>query len=133
MPRDDDDIGSAPTQSSGDEGSAASAASEPIRVSAGFRVVTAGATLGRYQLIEELGEGGMATVYRARDQELRRDVAVKVLFPHLAKRAEVVRRFDREARAAAGLEHTNILRIYDVGGGDPMVTTGGTQKPPDPP
>src|SRR5690348_841135 len=109
MPRDDDDIGSAPTQSSGDDGSAAaaSAASEPIRPSAGFRVVSAGATLGRYQLVEELGEGGMATVYRARDQELRRDVAVKVLFPHLAKRADVVRRFDREARAAAGLEHTN--------------------------
>src|SRR5262245_13751349 len=61
----------------------------------------------------------MATVYRARDRELRRDVAVKVLFPHLARRVEVVRRFHREARAAAGLEHANILRIYDVGGNEP--------------
>ncbi|TMQ19767.1 MAG: serine/threonine protein kinase [Deltaproteobacteria bacterium] len=60
----------------------------------------------------------MATVFRARDRELRRDVAVKVLFPHLARRPDIVRRFHREARAAAGLEHPNILRIYDVGGGD---------------
>lgn len=72
--------------------------------------------LGRYELGDEVGEGGMATVYRARDRELRRDVAVKVLFPHLAKREEIVRRFHREARAAASLEHPNILRIYDVGG-----------------
>ena len=60
----------------------------------------------------------MASVYRARDRELRREVAVKVLFPHLARRVEVVRRFQREARAAAVLEHRNILRIYDVGGGE---------------
>src|SRR5262245_57527704 len=59
----------------------------------------------------------MATVFRARDRDLRRDVALKVLFPHLARRPDVVRRFHREARAAAGLEHPNILRVYDVGGG----------------
>jgi len=82
------------------------------------RAVHAGDTLGRYELVEEVGEGGMATVFRARDKELRREVAIKVLFPHLARRAEVVRRFQREARAAAGLEHKNILRIYDVGGGE---------------
>jgi len=73
---------------------------------------------GPYTVHEELGEGGMAIVYRARDKELRRDVALKVLFPHLARRSEIVRRFHREARAAAGLEHPNILRIYDVGGGE---------------
>ncbi|HSR97816.1 MAG TPA: protein kinase [Kofleriaceae bacterium] len=84
----------------------------------GPRQVRAGDTLGRYDLGDELGEGGMATVFRARDRELRREVAVKVLFPHLARRSEVVRRFQREARAAAGLEHPNILRIYDVGGGE---------------
>ena len=86
------------------------------------RLVAAGDTLGRYTLDEEVGEGGMATVFRARDTQLRREVAIKILFPHLAKRDEVVRRFQREARAAAGLEHPNILRIYDVGGatgGDP--------------
>jgi len=78
-----------------------------------------GARLGRYVLGDELGAGGMATVYRARDPELRRDVAVKVLFPHLAKKADVARRFRREARAAAALEHPNILRVYDVGADDP--------------
>jgi serine/threonine-protein kinase len=82
------------------------------------RHVRAGDALGRYEIGEELGEGGMATVFRARDRELRRDVAVKVLFPHLAKKPEIVRRFQREARAAAGLDHANILRIYDVGGGE---------------
>ena len=85
------------------------------------RAVHSGDTLSngltpRYELGDDVGEGGMATVYRARDKELRRDVAVKVLFPHLARRPEIVRRFQREARAAAGLEHANILRIYDVGG-----------------
>jgi eukaryotic-like serine/threonine-protein kinase len=82
------------------------------------RVVNTGDVLGRYELVEDIGEGGMATVFRARDRELRREVAIKVLFPHLAKRPEVVRRFQREARAAAGLEHANILRVYDVGGAE---------------
>jgi serine/threonine-protein kinase len=82
------------------------------------RSVRAGDVLGRYELIEDVGEGGMATVYRAKDRELRREVAIKVLFPHLSRRPEVVRRFHREARAAATLEHPNILRIYDVGDGD---------------
>jgi len=86
------------------------------------RSVHVGDTLGkRYELAEQIGEGGMATVFRARDKDLRRDVAVKVMFPHLARRHEVVRRFHREARAAAGLEHANILRIYDVGGGEEEV------------
>ena len=111
MPPADDDPPSA---------SGAGSADEPVRTSGGFRVVGLGAVLGRYELAEELGEGGMATVFRARDRELRRDVAIKVLFPHLAKRAEIVRRFDREARAAAGLEHANILRVYDVGGAEGM-------------
>jgi eukaryotic-like serine/threonine-protein kinase len=97
------------------EGAVASAAPAGSR---GPRTIRTGDTLGRYEIAEELGEGGMAIVFRARDKELRRDVAVKVLFPHLARRNEVVRRFHREARAAAGLEHPNILRIYDVGGGE---------------
>jgi predicted Ser/Thr protein kinase len=84
-----------------------------------YRVVGPGATLGRYQVVEELGAGGMATVWRARDRELRREVAIKVLFPHLSRKPDVVRRFQREARAAAGLEHPHILRVYDVGGAEP--------------
>ena len=79
------------------------------------RPVRAGDVLGRYELVDDIGEGGMATVYRAKDRELRREVAIKVLFPHLSRRPEIVHRFQREARAAAGLEHPNILRIYDVG------------------
>src|SRR5437868_4504257 len=76
----------------------------------------------------------MATVYRARDKELRRDVAVKVLFPHLARRDEVVRRFHREARAAAGLEHANILRVYDVGGAEVLdAERGASAREVDPP
>jgi predicted Ser/Thr protein kinase len=90
-----------------------------------FRVVGPGATLGRYQVLEELGAGGMATVWRARDRELRREVAIKVLFPHLSRKADVVRRFQREARAAAGLEHPHILRVYDVGGAEAVGTPGG--------
>ena len=92
------------------------AAAEAADKHRGPRTIRPGDVLGRYEIAEELGEGGMATVFRARDRELRRDVAVKVLFAHLAKRTEVVRRFHREARAAAVLEHPNILRIYDVGG-----------------
>jgi serine/threonine-protein kinase len=82
------------------------------------RAVHVGDVVGRYELVEDIGEGGMATVYRAKDRELRREVALKVLFPHLARREEVVHRFHREARAAAGLEHANILRVYDVGGAE---------------
>lgn len=61
----------------------------------------------------------MATVYRAVDRELRRDVAIKVLFAHLCKKREVMARFEREARAVAALDHPNILRVHDVGGGPP--------------
>ncbi|HWN66689.1 MAG TPA: serine/threonine-protein kinase, partial [Haliangium sp.] len=90
-----------------------------------FRAVDIGARLGRYEIREELGSGGMATVYRARDTELRRDVALKVLFPHLSKRRDVVARFHREARAAAALDHPSIVRVYDTGGGDASATTTG--------
>ncbi len=117
MPSDDDSgvDATADTLHSEDGTSAVPETSDTPRRT-GPRAVRAGDVLGRYELVEEIGEGGMATVYRARDKELRRDVALKVLFPHLARRAEIVRRFQREARAAAGLQHDNILRIYDVGG-----------------
>ncbi len=75
-------------------------------------------TLGRYLLESELGEGGMASVFGARDTKLGRDVAIKVMFPHLARRKEAASRFQREARAAAGLDHEHILRVFDVGGGE---------------
>ncbi|HEU4698468.1 MAG TPA: protein kinase [Gemmatimonadales bacterium] len=68
-----------------------------------------------YELLEELGRGGMALVYRARDRELEREVAIKVLPFSLAFDAEFVERFQREARTAGGLEHPNIIPIYRVG------------------
>jgi hypothetical protein len=68
-----------------------------------------------YDIIEELGRGGMAMVYRARDRQLEREVAVKVLPFSLAFDTEFVERFQREARTAAQLEHPNIIAIYRVG------------------
>jgi len=68
-----------------------------------------------YELLEELGRGGMAIVYRARERQLERDVAIKVLPFSLAFDAEFVERFQREARTAARLEHPNIIPIYRVG------------------
>jgi hypothetical protein len=68
-----------------------------------------------YEVIEELGRGGMAIVYRAREKALDREVAVKVLPFSLAFDSEFVERFQREARTAAQLEHPNIIPIYRVG------------------
>ncbi len=68
-----------------------------------------------YELMEELGRGGMAIVYRAKEKRLDREVAIKVLPFSLAFDQEFVERFEREARTAAGLEHPNIIPIYRVG------------------
>ncbi|HEY3140406.1 MAG TPA: Stk1 family PASTA domain-containing Ser/Thr kinase [Acidimicrobiales bacterium] len=70
---------------------------------------------GRYELHQRLGRGGMAEVYLARDQMLDRPVAVKVLFPALATDPGFVERFRREAQRAAGLNHPNIVGVYDWG------------------
>ncbi|MGO9834540.1 MAG: serine/threonine-protein kinase [Polyangiaceae bacterium] len=70
--------------------------------------------LAKYEILEEIGHGGMATVYRARDRRLGRDVAVKVIHPHLRDSREVVSRFNAEARAVAKLRHRNIVEVYDV-------------------
>ena len=75
-------------------------------------------TLAKYQVLEELGHGGMATVYRAHDARLGRDVAVKVLHPHLKDSFEVAHRFSAEAKAVAKLRHPNIVEVYDVSGDD---------------
>lgn len=69
----------------------------------------------RYEIISTLGSGGMADVYLARDRHLERSVAIKILDQRLARDAEFVARFRREARAAAGLSHPNIVNIHDRG------------------
>ena len=74
--------------------------------------------IGRYEVLGELGTGGMAVVYRAHDPRLGRDVAVKVLHPHLAKDPESRARFEREARAAARLRHPHIVEVYEFSGPD---------------
>jgi serine/threonine protein kinase len=70
--------------------------------------------LAKYEVLEEIGHGGMATVYRARDKRLGREVAVKVIHPHLRDSREVVSRFNTEAKAVAKLRHPNIVEVFDV-------------------
>jgi len=69
----------------------------------------------RYEILEKVGEGGAAIVFRARDHSLGRDVAVKVLRNELAQDREFVQRFQREAHAAAGLSHPSIASVFDIG------------------
>lgn len=70
--------------------------------------------LAKYDVLEELGHGGMATVYRAHDKRLGRDVAIKVLHPHLRENTEIAHRFTVEAQAVAKLRHPNIVEVFDV-------------------
>ena len=80
-----------------------------------------GKTLGnRYEILEKIGVGGMATVYKARCKLLNRNVAIKVLKDEFANDAEFIKRFQIEAQAAASLSHPNIVSIYDVGNEDNM-------------
>ncbi|MBC8070399.1 MAG: protein kinase, partial [Deltaproteobacteria bacterium] len=76
----------------------------------------AGTQLDKYDMLEEVGHGGMAVVYRGRDRVLDREVAIKVLHPHLSDRVESRERLHREALAVAKLRHENILEIFDYSG-----------------
>jgi beta-lactam-binding protein with PASTA domain/tRNA A-37 threonylcarbamoyl transferase component Bud32 len=69
----------------------------------------------RYEITARIARGGMATVYRAVDRRLEREVALKIMHPHLAEGADVVARFRREARASARLSHPGIVGVYDQG------------------
>ncbi len=74
-----------------------------------------GSQFGRYIIQDQLGRGGMATVYRADDTRLRRTVALKILAPQLSTDPEFVRRFEREAILVANLRHPAIVTVYDIG------------------
>ena len=78
-------------------------------------MLSLGDRLGRFEILGSLGAGGMGEVYRARDQQLARDVAIKVLPAAFSQDADRRRRFEQEARAAGGLNHPNILAVYDIG------------------
>src|SRR5207247_1627189 len=77
--------------------------------------LTKGARLGPYEIISALGEGGMGEVYRARDPQLERELAIKILAPHLARDSGALARFEREAKAASALNHPHIVHIYEIG------------------
>ena len=74
-----------------------------------------GTTLGHYRIVEKIGEGGMGVVYRAHDERLDRDVAIKVIHEEVARNPDRLARFEREAKAVAKLDHPNILAIHDFG------------------
>ncbi len=77
--------------------------------------LTAGTRLGSYEVVSQIGAGGMGEVYRARDSKLGRDVAIKVLPVNFVNDPERLSRFQREARMLAALNHANIVSVYDVG------------------
>ncbi len=87
--------------------------------------LAAGSRLGPYAIVAPIGAGGMGEVYRARDERLKRDVAVKVLPASYSQDADRLRRFEQEAQSAGGLNHPNITAVYDLGSheGSPYIVT----------
>jgi len=79
-----------------------------------------GTRLGSYEVVAQIGAGGMGEVYKARDTRLDRTVAIKVLPAHLADKPELRERFEREARTIASLNHPHICTLYDIGRQDGM-------------
>src|SRR4030095_16422201 len=84
-----------------------------------------GARLGPYEILGQIGAGGMGEVYRAKDPRLSREVAIKVLPPSFSQDSDRLRRFEHEARAAGALNHPNITAVYDIGSaaGSPYIVT----------
>ncbi|MCG8650994.1 MAG: protein kinase, partial [Pirellulales bacterium] len=111
----------APTEvSRGPEVTRADSGRNENNASGGAASSLIGCRLGDYQVLRKLGRGGMADVYVARQLSLGRDVALKVLKNEFARDQDYVARFRREARAAAKLNHPNIVQVYDVGSADSM-------------
>ncbi len=84
-----------------------------------------GTTISHYHIVEKIGEGGMGVVYRAHDETLDRDVAIKVLPEEVVEKPDRLARFEREAKAVAKLNHPNILEVYELGDheGRPFMAT----------
>ena len=89
-------------------------------------MIQVGQVLDKYELLERVGQGGMAVVYRGLDRSLKRVVAVKVLHKHLSEYQEARDRFEREAQAVAKLRHENILEIFDYSGAEAAEAYGGS-------
>ena len=103
-------------QTVGDGDATSSRASELTKDGTSGSLV--GSRLGDFQVMRKLGRGGMADVYAARQLSLARDVAFKILRPDYARDKDYIHRFRREARAAAKLNHQNIVQVYEVGNVD---------------
>ena len=69
--------------------------------------------LGKYQLLECIARGGMGEVWKALDSQLKREVAIKLLRPHIQQAPDFIMRFEQEARVIASLHHPNIIEIHD--------------------
>src|SRR5512144_3140699 len=80
--------------------------------------LSAGSKLGPYEILGQIGAGGMGEVYRAKDPRLSREVAIKVLPASFSADADRLRRFEQEAKAAGVLNHPNITAVYDIGAHD---------------
>ena len=87
-------------------------------------MIQVGEVLDKYELLERVGQGGMAVVYRGLDRQLKRVVAIKILHKHLSDYQEARDRFEREAQAVAKLRHENILEIFDYSGADEAKAAG---------
>jgi serine/threonine protein kinase len=83
----------------------------PLRSS----LLTSGTILGDYEIVAQIGEGGLGVVYRARDMRLDRSVAIKVIREHILRDTDNLRRFEQEAQTAAAINHPNILAVYQFG------------------
>src|SRR5262245_11717017 len=92
---------------------------EPEELSQTAPQLLPGQRIGAYKILALLGHGGMGVVYRAHDERLRRDVAIKVLPASFAHDPDRLRRFEQEAHATSALNHPNILTIYDIGAASP--------------
>ena len=99
--------------------------SRPYNPTTHNMALSSGTRLGVYEIVGLVGAGGMGEVYRARDARLHRDVAIKVLPAAFAADPERMARFEQEARAAAALNHPNILAVHDLGQyeGSPFIVT----------